>query len=288
MTGNPRGDRFRTLIVVPCFNEAQRIDLDQFADFAAQHPDFSFLFVNDGSTDATLAILQALQARNPAWCEVLNLEVNRGKAEAVRRGMMHASADRPDAVGYFDADLATPLDALPRMADVLRRRPETHLVMGTRIRLQGHHIQRKWSRRVLGRSFAFVASLTLGLSIVDTQCGAKLFRGAPQIDTLFSEPFRSRWIFDIEILARLQQHLGRKHAAKQLYAFPLESWREVPGSKLKSTDFFKAVGELLGNFWQYRLQSGFGQRSTVETGSPVASPSPTATRDELTTQHRAA
>lgn len=269
MMSNTRQSRcFRTSIVVPCFNEAERIDLDRFADFAAQHPGFSFLFVNDGSTDQTREILQGLQARNPDWCELLDLDVNQGKAEAVRRGMIRASASNPDAIGYFDADLATPLDALPRMVDVLRRRPETHLVMGARLRLQGHHIERKWSRHILGRSFALVASWTLGLSIVDTQCGAKLFRGGSQINPLFSEPFRSRWIFDIEILARLQQHCGRKQAAEQLYAFPLEAWREVPGSKLKSTDFIKAISELLGNLYQYRIRPSLGQKSPAAPGVP--------------------
>lgn len=287
MTLSRQDDPFRTAIVVPCFNEAERIDIRGFSDFAARHRGFFFLFVNDGSTDGTHDLLNELQIRHPGWCELLNLEKNEGKAEAVRRGMMHASVRETDAIGYFDADLATPLDALPRMVDALHRRPETHLVLGTRLRLQGHRIERKGTRRILGRSFALVASWTLGLPIVDTQCGAKLFRTGPQIEALFSEPFRSRWIFDVEILARLQQHLGREPAAQQLYELPLESWREVPGSKLKSTDFFRAVGELVGNLWQYRLRprSMDGPRATLSL--PQAT-SPRATANDDAEQDRRA
>jgi len=263
-----QNSNFQISIVVPCFNETARIDLSQFSDFAAKHPNFSFLFVNDGSTDATPHLLQEHQTEHPEWCQFLDLATNQGKAEAVRRGVLLASVSGADAIGYFDADLATPLDALPRMVEVLRRRPETHLVMGTRIRLQGHHIERKRTRRILGRSFALAASWTLGLSIVDTQCGAKLFRTTPHIEALFSSPFRSRWIFDVEILARLYQLVGREPAARQLYALPLEAWREVPGSKLKSTDFFRAVGELVGNFWEYRVRPSLFNRTSTAASSP--------------------
>src|SRR4051794_39855798 len=103
----------RATIVVPCYNEARRLDVHAFRTFARDDRAPRFLFVNDGSRDATLEILGDLRGTDPARFDVLNLTRNAGKAEAVRRGLVRALADGPDYVGYWDADLATPLEAIP-------------------------------------------------------------------------------------------------------------------------------------------------------------------------------
>ena len=54
----------QTTIVIPCYNEAKRLDCKTFADFATQNPNIQFLFVNDGSADNTLAVLQNLSQQH--------------------------------------------------------------------------------------------------------------------------------------------------------------------------------------------------------------------------------
>jgi hypothetical protein len=66
---------------------------------------------------------------------------------------------------------------------------------------------------------------------------------------VLAEPFRSRWIFDVEILARMRGH-GR--LSSMVYEFPLEQWRDIHGSKLRGKDFVKAAYELLGIWRKYR------------------------------------
>jgi dolichyl-phosphate beta-glucosyltransferase len=235
-------------VVVPCFNEAERLDAATFERFAAAHPDVRFVLVNDGSRDATGDRLAQLHAAAPDAFEVVELARNQGKAEAVRNGMLRAIELGCDLAGYWDADLATPLDEIPRFAAVLARMPEALVVFGARVRLLGRSIERRALRHYLGRLFATVASVVLRLPIYDTQCGAKLFRVTPLTHALFAERFEVGWTFDVEVIARLiriRRQLGKDDAARLIYELPLEAWQDVHGSKVRPSDFARALLEML-------------------------------------------
>ena len=106
----------RIVVVVPCYNEAGRLKAEALLQAAHSSPGLSFVLVNDGSTDATGEQLAALREQNPRAFDVVSLPQNQGKAEAVRQGMLRAFEHSPDLVGYFDADLATPLTEIAPMA----------------------------------------------------------------------------------------------------------------------------------------------------------------------------
>jgi dolichyl-phosphate beta-glucosyltransferase len=236
------------IVVVPCFNEARRLPGDRFLDCAAAHPRVRFLFVDDGSGDATAAVLAELARREPESMEVLSLPRNRGKAEAIRHGVLTAHARGAALIGYWDADLATPLEELPRFIDRLDRQPEILLVMGARVGLLGRDIRRSVSRHYLGRVFATAVSWLLGLRVYDTQCGAKLFRASVVDRGVFARPFVSRWLVDVEILQRLVHALGIGRWPDHvdcIHELPLHAWRDVSGSKLTPTQMLRAAGELL-------------------------------------------
>ena len=148
----------RTLLVVPCYNEARRLDLAAFRGFAASEPSVGFLFVNDGSSDATLARLRALEAGDRDAFAVLDLPRNSGKAEAVRAGLGVAFKSSADYVGYWDADLATPLDEIARFVAVLDRLPGIEIVFGARVQLLGRSVRRNPLRHYLGRVSATAVS----------------------------------------------------------------------------------------------------------------------------------
>jgi dolichyl-phosphate beta-glucosyltransferase len=255
------------LLVVPCYNEAGRFPVESFAAFLETHPRFGLVLVNDGSRDATLAMLTGLAARYSSQASVLDLQPNGGKAEAVRRGLLAAIERRPALVGFWDADLATPLDAVDLFDCLLSERPDIQWVIGARVKLLGRHVQRQAVRHYLGRVFATAASLTLGIPIYDTQCGAKLFRVNGALMDSLRHPFGSRWVFDVELIGRFVLRLsanGTPDAANRIYEYPLPTWIDVGGSKVKPTDFFRAFVELLG-IW-YRLRR---ERSAI-TGMPPA------------------
>jgi len=246
-------------VVIPCFNEAARLSETAFTAFIESCPDVDFLFVNDGSTDSTEQVLRRLAEQNPARYRAHSLAINRGKAEAVREGLCVAFAQepRPHYVGFWDADLATPLDAIPGLASVLDQRPEVQMVFGARVMLLGRLIQRTWLRHYPGRVFATLVSLMLGIPIYDSQCGAKLFRANDEVAALFAKPFATRWIFDVEILARfIEARLtaGGSGAASGIYEYPLAEWHDVAGSKLGPADFALAIADLARIHRRYRVR----------------------------------
>jgi len=161
--------------------------------------------------------------------------------------MIHAARElTPGFAGFWDADLATPLEAIPGFIETMEANSRLQLVMGARVRLMGRRIKRKASRHYLGRVFATTVSLTLQLPVYDTQCGAKLFRVNDGLAGLFRDAFVSRWIFDVEILARMIQASGgdRAAVAEGIYELPLSEWEDIDGSKLRSKDFVAALRDI--------------------------------------------
>jgi dolichyl-phosphate beta-glucosyltransferase len=243
----------RVVLVVPSFNEERRLDAGAFRDFRLPRHDLELLFVNDGSRDNTLGVLGALCDSDPSRFRVLDLGRNFGKAEAVRRGFVDALSRSPDAVGFWDADLATPLAELADFVEILDSRPEIEMVFGARVRLLGRQISRRASRHYVGRVGATLISGTLGLAVYDTQCGAKLFRATDELRRVFDRPFLSKWIFDVEIIARFVESWGRDRAAKSIYELPVKVWHDVAGSKVKGRDFLRALRDLRRIRAAYRM-----------------------------------
>ncbi len=232
-------------LVVPCYNEAGRMSRWEFLRFARENPWLHYYFVDDGSTDTTYRTLAQMRQTLPLSITVLRLHQNRGKAEAVRHGLLAASAEPHELVGFWDADLAAPLSELPQMRDVLIRNEQMRLVVGVRRRILGRRIRRKRIRGLLGGGFSWVASRVLRMPRCDTQCGAKLFRNDGCLRAVLQRPFQSRWIFDVELLARYRATLGKARLLESIYEYPLEEWSDVAGSKLRWSDFGRAVFELL-------------------------------------------
>jgi glycosyltransferase involved in cell wall biosynthesis len=228
-------------VVVPCFNEASRVVPEAFERLASAVD--HLVLVDDGSTDATAEALDTIAIARPAGTvEVVRLERNRGKAEAVRTGLLRASG-AGSIVGYFDADFATPVSELERLVRVIVDHPELDAVLASRVALLGHSIERNAVRHYLGRMYATAASLALDIPVYDTQCGAKLFRTGPTLAAALAIPFPDRWSFDVELLARLLYPAAGFEPLRrdQIAEVPLREWRDVGGSKLRATSAVRSL-----------------------------------------------
>ncbi len=234
MTDTRRG----TAIVVPCYNEADRLDARTLIELAARAA-CTVVVVNDGSTDDTGQLLAAAAA-DRTDIHVVSLSHNRGKGEAVRQGLLWATTAAYDVVGFCDADFATPVSEVASLVETCR---EHHVVvLGSRVALLGHHIDRSMPRHYSGRAFGTLSSIVLGFQVYDTQCGAKVFRNTEELRASIARPFASKWAFDVELLGRLAIEYQGTDGFKEV---PLQEWHDVAGSKLSLLASMRSTADLL-------------------------------------------
>lgn len=228
----------KTTLVIPCYNEEKRLNLAAFNDAIEKYSSLNLCFVDDGSRDNTLQLLQNAFAQNDR-VKIISQKKNAGKAVAVRSGILNAiHDDESELVGFWDADLATPLSELEHFLHEFQK-PGIELVIGCRFRRMGSDVKRKTSRHYLGRVFATAVSLLLAMPVYDTQCGAKVMR-TELAEKIFANPFISPWLFDVELLKRMKELKGIKLCEQSIIELPLRRWNDIDGSKLSATKMFFA------------------------------------------------
>lgn len=232
----------RTLLIVPCYNESERLQLEEFAKLP---PWVSVLFADDGSVDKTKEILLSFCARLPERFFLFSAAENSGKAGVIHAAYEYARSQSwfgaYEWIGFWDADLATPL-AEVRNFLIYRQEftPLAQALFGSRVNRYGAKVRRRPLRHYLSRLFVTATDLWLGIRCYDSQCGAKLFH-RNVVDAALGKAFVSKWVFDLEIILRL--------GAEQIVEVPVQSWRDVPGSKVR---LGRDAWRLLGDLWRIR------------------------------------
>ena len=231
-------------IVIPCYNEATRMPARDIISFMELHPLIQVCFVNDCSSDSTGNVLQSIRDLFPERILIENHIRNKGKAESVRTGVLSSlSHFQFKYIGYFDADLSTPLEECYRLKDSLAAKQNLEFSFGSRLAIIGSKIERKLYRHLFGRVIATFISNILGLKVYDTQCGAKLFT-RELAGKVFTDPFISTWLFDVEIFARIIHLAGREKVEDIMIETPLMTWVDKGGSKIELSYAMKVFFDL--------------------------------------------
>lgn len=155
-------------VVVPCFNEAENIPqlakrVREVFD-TLEHYRYECLFVDDGSTDETPAVLRAVSAEDPN-VRPLRLARNAGQSAALVAGLQHAHGD---LILTLDGDLQNDPGDFPKFLELLER---YDCVCG--YRAERHDT---WIRRLSSRAANAVRNGVLHDGVRDSGCGAKGFR----------------------------------------------------------------------------------------------------------------
>lgn len=228
-------------IIIPCYNEEKRLPDQSIISFLNKNEDARIIFVNDGSKDNTLTVLNKIKELFPVRIIIITHDNKKGKAEAVRTGFLE-SAKKIEFThhGFLDADLSISPEELYRLFELLSR-SEKKFILGSRIKKIGARIIRNEWRHFYSRIIATIVGSIIKLDVYDTQCSAKVFR-SELIPTIFNDPFKTKWLFDVEVICRINNNYGdlNKYGNEE----PVLEWIEKKGSKLRWYNFFQIVKEV--------------------------------------------
>jgi glycosyltransferase involved in cell wall biosynthesis len=197
--------RTRVQVILPFYNEAGLIrhTFEEVERFGMEHPEYGFLFVDDGSSDATADTLRLLISESDIPEHRLNLisySPNRGKGQAVKAGIERATSEM---VLFTDGDLAYSMDHLPKLALALEA---TDVVIGSRSLVHKSERNTTTMRKIMGWTFNKCARVILGLPYTDTQAGLKGFK-LKAAREIFARQRLGGFAFDVE-LVYLAKRLG--------------------------------------------------------------------------------
>ena len=215
-------------VIIPCYNEGERLagTLEAIREFSSRTTEFGdgieWIFVDDGSTDETLRLLEAHAAVEPG-VRVVGLEANRGKGAAVVAGDGIA---RAPIRAFTDCDLATPLSALEELPRLFGEH-EADLVIGSRHTPWSRLIRpQPLLRRLAGRLFSFVMAHFHRSAFTDTQCGFKAWT-AEFSESVVQRLDETGWSFDLEMICRAES------LRSKILELPV-AWTDSEGSKVRA------------------------------------------------------
>jgi len=224
-TVKPGASEHRLLLLIPAYNEEQRIGpvLREFASyFEHTFPNrFQLVVVLNGCRDNTLGVVQDA-AKEFSSIRALNFPAPIGKGGALIEGLRLAST--ADLIGYVDADGATAPQAFH---DLVKRLDDTgaDCAIGSRWLPESvlHQSQTKL-RRFISRGFHYIVESLFWMRIKDTQCPAKVARTA-SVQAIHSDLRVADLAFDVNLIYSL------KHAGFSIVEIPIE-WTDKIGSKV--------------------------------------------------------
>ncbi|MFA5156618.1 MAG: dolichyl-phosphate beta-glucosyltransferase [Candidatus Omnitrophota bacterium] len=190
-------------VVIPVYNEEAAITstIKRIEDyFNKRRSTYEVILVNDGSTDATVTKIRNEISDRPNVRLLANRR-NEGKGAAVRKGML---SSRGDYLIFTDADMSTPIEELDSILEpgfayndkiVIGIRDET---------VKNKKVDRPAIRKIVSRTYNFMANFLFGLKMNDIGCGFKCFPSAIA-KSIFAEQKIKGWVFDAELLLKARK-----------------------------------------------------------------------------------
>lgn len=245
-------------IVVPCYNEEESLPflkrkLDTLSEGLAGRWQLDFVFVNDGSSDATAEFLAAWKG-DDRRVQVITHSENRGLGAALATGF---AAARGDYVAALDCDCTYDPLILPEMLAALDE--ETDVLTGSEFHPQGRVVGVPASRLLFSRTMCLMYRWLFWTRIHSFSCLMRIYRR----EVLVNLPIRSHGFLSCtEILVRALS------AGYRVREFPLTLTAREHGES--SIPIVRTIFDHLSFMVRMRLSLWWGQRSAV-SGQPSAS-----------------
>lgn len=240
-----RIDDKKAVLIIPCFNEDSRLQGQLISQFISDLG-IDALFIDDGSTDRTVEMINALIVGKKdlfnkigIHVSVLSIPKNVGKTNAIRTGLLCGSKQ-----GYSHAiiqDIDFPylsIDATNAINLGLQKEEHT-IISGARVELAGSSVLRTPLRHWIGRTIATFIHIFITKNIYDPQSPCKVYN-LNRVSPFLDSPFRTRWFGDLELIIRIRN----ANETISIFEFPLTYWRDLPDGALGIRSSFKVILEL--------------------------------------------
>lgn len=236
----------KILLVVPSYNDSVRLGTFLPALCSALQSvrcGVRIQVVDDGSESGevlnTRKVVDACRRNFEGLMPLIALQRNCGKGGAVYAGW--AGVGDENWLAFVDADGAVPAEEVVRFCQLVVHQREFDGILASRILMLGHEIDRTFKRHLVGRVYATLAKILVGVPVYDSQCGFKLFRKS-SFEQVRPELRTTRFGFDMELIAFMYSRGFR------ILEMPIRKWRDVPGAKVRllkdSIDMFWSLLQL--------------------------------------------
>jgi dolichyl-phosphate beta-glucosyltransferase len=234
-------------LVIPSFNDSARLGVFLpvlCRALVAADLGIRIQVVDDGSAEEevgkTRELVEACRTEFPSPLPLLCLGLNRGKGGAVYAGWEQAGGE--EWLAFVDADGAIPAEEVVRFCKHVSVQTGFDGLLASRILMLGHTIDRTTKRHIVGRVYATLAKILVGVPVYDSQCGFKFFKRScfeqvrPNLESM-------RFGFDLELLANFHSKGFR------LLEMPIRQWSDVPGAKVR---LLRDSWEMFVSLWKLR------------------------------------
>ena len=227
--------------IIPVFNDRPALEHaipESLFILSTITEQFEVIVAEDGSTDGSAELVREFETKDPR-VKLLHSDRRLGRGTALNRAIRLAQGA---IVCYYDVDLATDMQHLPRLIEEIRKGAD--ISTGSRL-LPESDIRRTESREIASHSYNFLVRHILGSRLCDHQCGFKAFNKAKILPVL-PEIRSNHWFWDTELLVRAQR------AGYKVTEFPVR-WRAGKGTTVRVKDVFGMGSSILRLWWQIHV-----------------------------------
>lgn len=185
-------------IIMPVYNEEKIITesiKQTLGCLDTSGINYEIIVVDDGSTDGSLEVLDSFADR----IKILSYETNKGKGYALKFG---AQIAKGSVVAFYDSDLNIDPSHLVSYYNIFRGEA-VDVVIGSK-RVRGSEVASSFVRKLLSVIYHLFAKALLGVTVMDSQVGIKLFKRSV-LDRVLPALTVDRFALDVEILALISQ-----------------------------------------------------------------------------------
>lgn len=199
-------------IIIPCYNEEKRIDAEAFIKFINSKKEYHLCFVNDGSTDNTLSVLNRIKSEMMTKVSIVDMKKNMGKTYAIRAGARYLfNRQSVDYIGYMDADSFSDLNDFEDIVNNIENSDDSPIVFSP---ISGAGGSKKgFLEKLMSK---MVVQIIYGSSITDKVVRLFKRKCAPIV---FRKEFENKSSFDIEMMLRLKESFNTPIAKNHNFRF---------------------------------------------------------------------